>query len=565
MKCTNCSFVVSEKKDICPKCFTDLRPRKQDLGLPILHPNKTVEEIIKLEGVALKQPNVSEPTTKSSLFGFLSKKKVVDSSPAPNKESNSVQVELTPEHFSDRTPTFRPKPPAASNPFPMPISEAPTLKVEAVSEETIEIEETTSETNPLDNLFEMTSTIEENIDKTISVTKSLGEVDFKEKNEEKDNDSPFDFKPDTEIANIPEFENQEIFDKIFDVFEKNEIEEDDDDDFEVHVEVFIDEEEDGEEEELEVEETRTKAEAEAEAEAEEYQPLHESIAVSIFKEEKILAPALAIILKEVELLNGGVEAVVEPIVTSLTTTEEMINACLSELGSGKHQSAASFKNDEEFFNEEDDDETDLSETPEEFLHLAAEALGEVQFKEEFRDPTTYDEVESRPSQHSSPFRRVIAAIIDVYASITAGVLLSLIFIPFSVIETAVNESNPLTPEMIPYLFVIIGCCFVCFIVLQTALNISEMQTVGGKICGFVVVDTDEFGLNFKQSLLRSLLLITTALTGGLAWLSVFKPTRQALHDKLAGTIVIIPGTEAETDTEIIKKKVYEIEEAPFNI
>lgn len=45
MKCPKCKFISSNKRDICPECFLDLRPHKKALGLPIAKPNASFEEL----------------------------------------------------------------------------------------------------------------------------------------------------------------------------------------------------------------------------------------------------------------------------------------------------------------------------------------------------------------------------------------------------------------------------------------------------------------------------------------------------------------------------------------
>ncbi len=45
MKCPVCSFISSDKRDICPKCSVDLRPHKEGLGVKISHPDIPADEL----------------------------------------------------------------------------------------------------------------------------------------------------------------------------------------------------------------------------------------------------------------------------------------------------------------------------------------------------------------------------------------------------------------------------------------------------------------------------------------------------------------------------------------
>ena len=76
MKCPECSFVSSNRKDLCPKCGVDLRPHKKALGLPITQPAANEEdpgaqtEPAPVEAPAVPQgisPTNPEPSTVHSL------------------------------------------------------------------------------------------------------------------------------------------------------------------------------------------------------------------------------------------------------------------------------------------------------------------------------------------------------------------------------------------------------------------------------------------------------------------------------------------------------------------
>ncbi len=45
MKCPACNYIASNKKDICPRCLVDLRPHKAALGLPVIYPNISADQL----------------------------------------------------------------------------------------------------------------------------------------------------------------------------------------------------------------------------------------------------------------------------------------------------------------------------------------------------------------------------------------------------------------------------------------------------------------------------------------------------------------------------------------
>lgn len=46
MKCPKCSFITSNRNDVCPRCVFDLRLRKRELGIRVTNPNSSLEELI---------------------------------------------------------------------------------------------------------------------------------------------------------------------------------------------------------------------------------------------------------------------------------------------------------------------------------------------------------------------------------------------------------------------------------------------------------------------------------------------------------------------------------------
>ena len=114
MKCSQCKFVCSDKKDICPKCQFDLRPHKKALGIRIVSPNASYEELLVLEQskesgkspevleVASEAPENEQSTgaTEASSFGGLfgkifGKTSTAEQAPQKNNQEDASEFELT--------------------------------------------------------------------------------------------------------------------------------------------------------------------------------------------------------------------------------------------------------------------------------------------------------------------------------------------------------------------------------------------------------------------------------------------------------------------------------------
>lgn len=63
MKCPECRFVCSELRDICPKCYTDLRRFKRSVGLPVSNPDASYAQ---LAAKVKKKSSPSETVTGKS-------------------------------------------------------------------------------------------------------------------------------------------------------------------------------------------------------------------------------------------------------------------------------------------------------------------------------------------------------------------------------------------------------------------------------------------------------------------------------------------------------------------
>jgi uncharacterized RDD family membrane protein YckC len=71
MKCPDCNFVCSDLRDICPKCFVDLREFKTELGIPVTNPKASYEQLLERTGAARTAlRGIVDPSpTKSNLWG----------------------------------------------------------------------------------------------------------------------------------------------------------------------------------------------------------------------------------------------------------------------------------------------------------------------------------------------------------------------------------------------------------------------------------------------------------------------------------------------------------------
>jgi uncharacterized RDD family membrane protein YckC len=73
MKCPDCNFVCSDLRDVCPKCYVDLREFKSELGIPVTNPRATYEQLLERAGLTRTKlpddaPNAS---THKGFRGFL--------------------------------------------------------------------------------------------------------------------------------------------------------------------------------------------------------------------------------------------------------------------------------------------------------------------------------------------------------------------------------------------------------------------------------------------------------------------------------------------------------------
>lgn len=68
MRCPKCNYLCSDLRDVCGKCFVDLRPKKQELGIKIMNPGASHEELVSK---IARRVTPSAQTAQSTGSGFL--------------------------------------------------------------------------------------------------------------------------------------------------------------------------------------------------------------------------------------------------------------------------------------------------------------------------------------------------------------------------------------------------------------------------------------------------------------------------------------------------------------
>lgn len=140
---------------------------------------------------------------------------------------------------------------------------------------------------------------------------------------------------------------------------------------------------------------------------------------------------------------------------------------------------------------------------------------------------------------ASRFRRLVASLIDLLFSGTAGIAVSAVwFLPPHLRQTVISL-RPVEPwEVFPFAAQIVAVGIIIWLVQQTLLTAGRGQTIGKRIMRITVTDWNGNLLDFDTSFLRACALITTYLSFGLGFLPGVTKTRRFLHDRLAHTQVI---------------------------
>jgi RDD family len=107
MKCPACKYVCSDLRDLCPKCYLDLRAEKKALGITIINPNANYNELLQktikpstTETTASPKKSPKKNTGPGLFAKFKSFTKDILSSKSKNKDSVEtaiLETTLTPE------------------------------------------------------------------------------------------------------------------------------------------------------------------------------------------------------------------------------------------------------------------------------------------------------------------------------------------------------------------------------------------------------------------------------------------------------------------------------------
>jgi len=127
MKCPRCNFVASNKKDLCPRCEFDLRPKKRELSIPVLQPDAPIEQLIEQqralaststkpvpEGprVEIVQPKSTAVPFWKRLFGV---KATAAEAPEKTQETHSPAPAPAPQKIEAKPAPAKPAPSSVEN------------------------------------------------------------------------------------------------------------------------------------------------------------------------------------------------------------------------------------------------------------------------------------------------------------------------------------------------------------------------------------------------------------------------------------------------------------------
>jgi uncharacterized RDD family membrane protein YckC len=128
------------------------------------------------------------------------------------------------------------------------------------------------------------------------------------------------------------------------------------------------------------------------------------------------------------------------------------------------------------------------------------------------------------------FARLAAYVVDV---LTTWVLAGIVGGGLWALATAAGATEATAMAMLPL------SAIVAVVTYYTVLHAHGRQTVGKRLIGAVVVDTDLRSLGHLRSLGRLMAEILSAIPFNLGYLwALWDPERQTLHDKIASTLVV---------------------------
>jgi uncharacterized RDD family membrane protein YckC len=146
------------------------------------------------------------------------------------------------------------------------------------------------------------------------------------------------------------------------------------------------------------------------------------------------------------------------------------------------------------------------------------------------------------------WKRLVAIIID---GLILGVAQVFIFVPilgalgFGLFKSGADYSNPEEAAgMMAGVMAAMGAAYILSFILQvlyfTFMESSKFQASLGKMAlGIIVTDMNGAKLDFTKALVRNLCRIISYLILAIGYIiAAFTPKKQALHDIIAGTLVV---------------------------
>lgn len=142
------------------------------------------------------------------------------------------------------------------------------------------------------------------------------------------------------------------------------------------------------------------------------------------------------------------------------------------------------------------------------------------------------------SQYAGFWRRVVAAIIDgILLGIVNGIIAAMFFSNFASAQEVINTAAPIADGTHPVangLSLLIGWLY------YAAMESSEkMGTLGKMAIGIKVTDLSGKRVSFARATGRHFAKIISAIILFIGFImAAFTPKKQALHDMIAGTLVV---------------------------
>lgn len=115
MKCQTCGFITDPTKDLCGRCFADLREQKKELGLPVLDSTSSYQELLaKRVKIVENKQDKAKKSDKKGVLGLFAKKPATPAVTDYSTEDHTAKVTedsalLTETVISDMEPALAPE------------------------------------------------------------------------------------------------------------------------------------------------------------------------------------------------------------------------------------------------------------------------------------------------------------------------------------------------------------------------------------------------------------------------------------------------------------------------